>query len=204
MYFFKTPFWLKFLYPKRTWDIKTSEKIIYLTFDDGPHPTITPFVLDLLKDYEARASFFCIGQNVERYPEVYKRILNEGHAVGNHTFHHKNGFRVPDEEYIADIIKAENVIRSDLFRPPYGRLRSSQAKKLKGYRIIMWDLLSGDFDTALKKEKCLQVIQSKAGPGSIIVFHDSEKAWNKLEFALPRLMAWFKAKGYRFEKIDQG
>ncbi|MBL0233427.1 MAG: polysaccharide deacetylase family protein [Chitinophagaceae bacterium] len=203
MYFFKTPFWLKLLYPKRTWAISTSEKIIYLTFDDGPHPQITPFVLDLLKQYEAKASFFCIGHNVERYPLVYDRILADGHSTGNHTYDHKNGFKTNDEEYLNDLRKAETWIRSKLFRPPYGRLKWSQARKLKDYRIIMWDLLSGDFDTGLKKEKCLEMVKKHARPGSILVFHDSEKAWERLEYVLPNMLAYFKQQGYRFEKIRQ-
>ncbi len=201
MYFFKTPFWLKWLYPKRIWDIKTHEKIIYLSFDDGPHPTITPFVLDLLKQYNAKASFFCIGHNVERYPQVYQRILSEGHTAGNHTYDHLNGFGTSNSEYIADIKKAANWIESDLFRPPFGRLKSVQARQLKYYRIIMWDVLSGDFDPALKKETCLKMVKSKTRSGSILVFHDSEKAWEKLEYVLPELMAYFKAEGYQFEKL---
>ncbi len=201
MYFFKTPFWLKWLYPKRIWEIKTHEKIIYLSFDDGPHPTITPYVLDLLKQFDAKASFFCIGHNVERYPQIYQRILSEGHSTGNHTYDHINGFKTSNTEYVADIKKAANWIESDLFRPPYGRLKSVQASQLKNYRIIMWDVLSGDFDPALKKEACLKMVKSKTRSGSILVFHDSQKAWEKLEYVLPELMAYFKAEGYRFEKL---
>lgn len=179
----------------------TNEKVIYLSFDDGPHPEITPFVLDLLKQYHARASFFCIGHNVERYPQVYEQIIAEGHSVGNHTYDHKNGFRVKDQEYLKDVQKAEKWIQSDLFRPPYGRLRSKQARKLNNYRIVMWDVLSGDFDPSLKKEKCLEMVKAKTGPGSILVFHDSEKAREKLEFVLPAMLSFFKQRGFRFENI---
>lgn len=189
------------LYPKRVWHIPTNEKVIYLSFDDGPHPEITPFVLNLLKQYEAKASFFCIGRNVELYPQVYEQIIAGGHSVGNHTYHHKNGFKVKEEEYLEDVNKAENWISSDLFRPPYGRLRSKQASKLKNYRIIMWDVLSGDFDLKLNKEKSLAMVKAKTRAGSILVFHDSEKAREKLEFVLPAMLSYFKQKGYRFEKI---
>lgn len=203
MYLFKTPFWLRALYPRRTWQINTREKILYLTFDDGPHPTITPFVLDLLKDHGAKASFFCIGHNVERYPAIYARILAEGHSVGNHTYDHKNGFKTKKEEYLEDVKKARYLIDSRLFRPPYGRLRTSQARKLNQYRIIMWDVLSGDFDPLLSREKCLKMVKIKARSGSIIVFHDSEKAREKLEFVLPKILTFFSEKGYRFENILQ-
>ena len=140
---------------------------------------------------------------MERYPLVYDRILADGHSTGNHTYDHKNGFKTNDEEYLNDLRKAETWIRSKLFRPPYGRLKWSQARKLKDYRIIMWDLLSGDFDTGLKKEKCLEMVKKHARPGSILVFHDSEKAWERLEYVLSNMLAYFKQQGYRFEKIRQ-
>ena len=176
-YFIKTPWWLKKAYPSRVWDLSTSEKNIYLTFDDGPHPVATPFVLDELKKYNAKATFFCIGRNVLEQPAIYERIITEGHSIGNHTQHHLNGWEMPDYLYVKDVTVAAQYIQSDLFRPPYGRLKSSQAKQLKDYKIIMWDVLSGDFDESISNEQCLKNVMENTVPGSIIVFHDSEKAF---------------------------
>lgn len=200
-YFVKTPGWLKKLYSSRRWHIDTKEKKIYLSFDDGPHPLVTPFVLDELKKYDAKASFFCIGKNVSEWPELYKRIIAEGHRAGNHTYDHLNGFTTPDETYLANIRQAAGLIDSTLFRPPYGRLRSSQARQLAHYSIIMWDILSGDFDESVSKEKCLERVLKKTGPGSIVVFHDSGKAWPRLEYALPRVLEHFSRLGYDFLAI---
>jgi peptidoglycan/xylan/chitin deacetylase (PgdA/CDA1 family) len=180
-----------------------NEKAIYLTFDDGPHPTITPFVLDELKRYNSKATFFCIGKNVQRYPKIYQSILEQGHSVGNHTFNHANGYATKDADYIDDVNKASLLIHSSLFRPPYGRLRSSQSKMLKGHKIIMWDLLSGDFDERLNKDTCLEKVITKARPGTVAVFHDSEKAWERVEYVLPRVLSHFYKKGFQFRKIDQ-
>lgn len=209
LYFSRTPWWLKKLYSSYTWEVNTDEKIIYLTFDDGPHPTITPFVLDELRKLDAKACFFCIGKNVAAYPEVYRRILDEGHAVGNHTYDHLNGWKINDADYLKNVKAAAEIIQSPLFRPPYGRIRKSQAKKIhdalkeKSAQIIMWTVLSGDFDVNLSKEKCLSGILKGIRPGSIIVFHDSEKAFPRLEYALPALLADFSAKGFRFEAISE-
>ena len=205
-YLVSTPWWMKQLYPQRLWSVKTAEKIIYLSFDDGPHPHATTFVLDELKKYAAAGTFFCIGENVNRYPEIYRRILDEGHATGNHTQHHLNGWKTGDDEYLRDIAEAREWIHSDLFRPPYGRLRSSQAKKLPGVlgdkaKIVMWDVLSADFDQSVSGEKCLRNVINNAKPGSIIVFHDSEKAWSRLSFVLPRVLEYFSGKEYRFFRL---
>lgn len=206
-YFIKTPWWLKKIYPNRVWDIATKEKIIYLTFDDGPHPEVTPFVLDELKKYNAKATFFCIGKNVLAYPSIYKRILEEGHQVGNHTQHHLNGWKTDKKNYLADVAEAANHINSNLFRPPYGRIRASQVKgigeslKSKSAKIVMWDVLSGDFDDSLSKEKCLNNVISKTRPGSIIVFHDSEKAFPRLKYTLPVYLEIFVEKGFVFHPI---
>lgn len=200
-YFFKTPWWLTLLFPRRTWKIRTSEKIIYLSFDDGPHPAATPFVLDTLKRYNARATFFCIGKNVAAYPEIYQRLLEEGHSTGNHTQDHLNGWKTGTAIYLANIEAAAAHIRSRLFRPPYGRLRGTQAKKLKGWQIVMWDVLSGDFDPALSKEECLQAVLRHTNAGSVLVFHDSEKAFEKLTYALPIVLEHFTKKGFRFDVI---
>jgi peptidoglycan/xylan/chitin deacetylase (PgdA/CDA1 family) len=207
-YFVKTPWWLKKIFPKRIWHINTIEKNIYLTFDDGPHPVATGFVLDELKKYNAKATFFCIGKNVIEFPEIYNRIINEGHAVGNHTQHHLNGWRTNTIQYLNDVTIASKHIKSNLFRPPYGRLRSLQAKRItdaiddKSAKIVMWDVLSGDFDEKLSKEQCLNNVMDKTGRGSIIVFHDSEKAFPRLKYTLPQVLKQFTEKGYLFTPIS--
>ena len=206
-YFVKTPWWLKKIYPNRVWDIDTNEKIIYLSFDDGPHPEATPFVLDELAKYNAKATFFCIGKNVVDYPDIYKRILDEGHAIGNHTQQHLNGWKTSTEIYLTDVSEAAKNISSNLFRPPYGRIKRSQAKgisealKNKSAKIVMWDVLSGDFDMSLSNEKCLENVISKTRTGSIVVFHDSEKAFSRLKYTLPAMLEFFTLKGYVFSKI---
>jgi peptidoglycan/xylan/chitin deacetylase (PgdA/CDA1 family) len=207
-YFIKTPWWLKRIYSSYIWSIPTKEKIIYLTFDDGPHPVATPFVLDQLKKFNAKATFFCIGKNVVAEPIIYRRILDEGHAVGNHTQHHLNGWKTKDDAYLADVNEAAKYIDSILFRPPYGRITSFQAKNIRSAlkkadaKIIMWDVISGDFDKSLTAEQCLQNIILNAGNGSIIVLHDSEKAFSKLELFLPSVLSFFEKKGYQFKKLD--
>jgi len=203
MYLITMPWWLKMFYPLLTWQIKTDEKVIYLTFDDGPHKTATPFVLNILKKYNAKATFFCIGKNVQLHSEIYERIINEGHSVGNHTFNHLNGWKVNDENYLSDIKNASSVIHSNLFRPPYGRIKKSQIKILQAeYKIIMWSVLSGDFDVNLSPQKCLNNVMRNTESGSIIVFHDSAKALEKLQFALPKVLEHFSQKGYVFKSIE--
>lgn len=207
-YFIKTPWWLKKIYPARLWSVSTNKKIIYLTFDDGPHPIATPFILDQLHQYQAKATFFCIGKNVLAYPEIYDRIIGEGHKTGNHTNNHLNGWQTKNSIYLADVAECAKAVETDLFRPPYGKLRSSQAKKIAEIirkptaKIVMWDVLSGDFDESLSKEKCLENVIENAGPGSIVVFHDSQKAWEKMSFALPQILSHFNKKGFFFEKIE--
>jgi len=189
------------MYPDRVWSIDTKEKKIYLTFDDGPHPVATPFVLDELKKYNARATFFCIGKNVENNPELYARILAEGHQTGNHTQNHLNGWKTADEAYLSDVRLAARNIQSTLFRPPYGRIRSRQARRLNEYKIVMWDVLSGDFDLTITKEACLQNVLKFTSSGSIVVFHDSGKAWDKLRYSLPLMLEHFSKKEYKFLPI---
>ena len=204
MYLIKTPWWLRALYPSFTWKLPVQDKILYLTFDDGPHPTATPFVLDQLKRYNAKASFFCSGNNVKQYPEIYRQIQAEGHAIGNHTYHHKNGWMTDDRSYLEDISLAEAEISSCLFRPPHGRIRRKQALALKErFTIIMWDVLSGDFDIQLSPLQCSANVLYHAEPGSIIVFHDSTKAWDRMSYALPRVLEHFSKQGYRFEAITK-
>lgn len=204
-YLVKTPRILKALYNQGIWHIKEHSNSIYLTFDDGPHPVATPFVLDALKEYQAKATFFCIGKNVEEYPEIYQRILNEGHAVGNHTHNHLNGWKTNNFQYFKNIKKASEVIQSNMFRPPYGRITYAQVsgiqKMFPNTRIIMWDVLSGDFDTKLSPEKCLSNVITNAESGSIIVFHDSAKAWDRLSYALPKTLEHFTKLGYVFKAL---
>ncbi|MEP7165554.1 MAG: polysaccharide deacetylase family protein [Ferruginibacter sp.] len=204
-YFVKTPGWLKKLYKQCTWSMPAGDKIIYLSFDDGPHPAITPFVLDELKKYNAKASFFCIGKNVMAYPDVYKRIIDEGHATGNHSFNHLDGMKTNDILYLNDIAEARKVIDSNLYRPPYGRIKRSQLKQLGSANVnlktIMWSVLSGDFDGSVSPEECLKNVLSKTEAGSIVVFHDSEKANTRMRYALSGSLKYFSGKGYRFDKI---
>lgn len=204
-YFVKTPGWLRKLYKGCVWQMPGNEKIIYLTFDDGPHPEATKFVLDTLNQWGATATFFCIGKNVVAHPDIYRRILEEGHAVGNHTFNHLNGWKTPNEEYMSNIAEAKKYIDSDLFRPPYGRISKFQLKllQLDSYKLItiMWTVLSGDFDLNITKERCLRNVVNKSGNGSIVLFHDSVKAFEKMAFTLPKVLEHFSERGYRFEKI---
>jgi len=206
-YFVKTPWWLKRIYDSYTWSIPSSEKNLYLTFDDGPHPEATPFVLKQLKQYNALATFFCIGKNVVAYPGIYKQILNEGHSTGNHTYNHLNGWKTSNDLYMKDIAVASKEINSNLFRPPYGRITSFQAKNLKAVmqgknaKVIMWDVLSADFDIDCTPEQCLANVILPTVPGSIIVFHDSEKAFPKLQYALPRMLKYFSEKGFSFKSL---
>ncbi len=203
MYLIKTPWWLRALYPSFIWKINTNQKVLYLTFDDGPHATETPFVLDQLKRYDAKATFFCIGNNVVQHPNIYDRILAEGHAVGNHTFNHLNGWKTKDEEYINDIDKAAKEIDSTLFRPPYGRITRFQSSVIsRQSSIIMWDVLSGDFDTDLQPQRCLANVLYHSKKGSIIVFHDSSKAWERMSYCLPRLLEHFTQEGYQFKALS--
>lgn len=206
IYFVKTPLWLQWLYKSCIWKIKTDEKKIYLSFDDGPHPSITAFVLDQLKTYNAKATFFCIGENVTKYPEMYKRIIDEGHSVGNHTFNHLNGWKTDDEAYLNNIFEAKKYIDSDWFRPPYGRITRFQLSQLKlpRYKLkaIMWTVLSGDFDSKISNQTCINNVILNAGKGDIVVFHDSEKAYERLSHALPEVLKYFSQKGFSFEKID--
>ena len=183
------------------------DNAVYLSFDDGPHPRITSWVLDELKKYNAKASFFCIGKNVVEHPDIYHRIISEGHAVGNHTHNHLNGWKVSDQEYVQDINKAAKHISTNLFRPPYGRIRGKQFNKLnkameKDTKIIMWDVLSADFDIAVSPEQCLKNVMSNTKAGSIIVFHNSEKAYINLRYALPIVMQLLNEKKCLFKKIE--
>lgn len=200
--FVKSSVILKSLFPGLTWEIKTSQKELFITFDDGPHPSITPWVLDTLDHYNAKSSFFCVGENVCRYPEIYNEIIKRGHSVGNHTHNHLNGWKVSNSEYYQNIKKAASNIESRLFRPPYGRISFSQIRKLrKEYSIFMWSILTYDFDSHISPERCFRNSVDQTKQGSIIVFHDSEKAKTNMEYALPKFLDYFSKKGYSFKKL---
>jgi peptidoglycan/xylan/chitin deacetylase (PgdA/CDA1 family) len=204
-YFTKTPFWLKKLYPTCLWNYPpTGGKKIYLSFDDGPHAAATPFVLDQLNKFNAKASFFCIGKNVLSETGIYKRILLEGHRVGNHTFNHLNGWKTDSKIYLQNIEMARELIDSDLFRPPYGRASAFQIRNLiekLNYKVVMWDVLSGDFDRTVTGMEAAERVIRKSRSGSIVVFHDSAKAYPVLEEALPLVLTYFSREGYSFETI---
>ena len=206
MYFIKTPFWLRLIYRSCIWRKPTEDKVLYFSFDDGPHPEATPFVLEQLAKFDAKASFFCIGKNVQLHPEIYNAILAAGHVVGNHTQNHMNGWKNNTAHYISDIEDATKVIHSNLFRPPYGRISFAQIKALRLHpalpqQIVMWDVLSGDFDTTITGEQSAKNVIQHAGPGSIIVFHDSTKAMDRLQIALPKVLAHFSKLGYEFKAL---
>lgn len=206
-YFLKIPWWVTKVFPRYTWRLTVADKTIYLTFDDGPHPTITPWVLAELKRYGAAATFFCIGKNVEKYPGVYQQILASGHRTGNHTYSHPNGWKTEATAYLEDVKKAAGLIESTLFRPPYGRITRKQAKGLtatlnkKDISVVMWDVLSADFDLSVSPEACVGIVLKHVRPGSIVVFHDSEKAYRNLQTALPLVLKELSNRGYRFATL---
>ncbi len=202
MYLSKMPRFIQEMFPAFHWRIPTDEAVLYLTFDDGPVPEVTPWILDLLKAHHAKATFFCVGANVVRHPALVERILDEGHALGNHTFHHLSGWASDNDAYFQDVRRCARLIGSKLFRPPYGRIKPTQARFLqRHYQIVMWDVLSGDFDAERRGEECYRKVVQHARPGSIVVFHDSVKARPRLCEALPRVLDHFADKGYRFEAL---
>ena len=205
-YLVRTPWWLRRCFPGCIWEIAEQRPVVYLTFDDGPDPGVTPFVLDQLAHYDMHATFFCIGKNVEAHPEVYARILSEGHRTGNHTHHHLNGWKTDDDTYLADISRAARLIDSDLFRPPYGRIGSGQLRRLRHLspvmRPVMWSVLSGDFDPGISPARCIRNVLDHARPGSVITFHDSEKAFPVLREALPVILEDFRRKGWEGKGIS--
>lgn len=199
------PFILKTLerfLPTARWRFETSEKEVYLTFDDGPIPDITDFVLDELEHHSARATFFCLGKNALANPELMRRIKLEGHTIGHHTFEHTNGWKVSTDEYMREVKRGAVVTGGSFFRPPYGRITPAQAKEIaKDYTLVMWDVLSKDYDEKLNSDDCLKRIQQLVKPGSILVFHDSAKAWPRLQSALPATLAWLKEQGYAVKAL---
>jgi peptidoglycan/xylan/chitin deacetylase (PgdA/CDA1 family) len=205
MYLIKSPLLLKWYYPSLLWNKTRSEKTIYLTFDDGPIPDVTEFVLNTLKSFEAKATFFCIGDNIVKYPAIFNRTKAEGHLIGNHTFNHLKGWKTEDTIYLDNFEKCQHLTQSDLFRPPYGRVKKSQIKLLRsrnpGLNIVMWDVLSGDFDVNLTPESCFNNVIRHTESGSIVVFHDSIKAFERLEYTLPKVLSHFQKKGYQFKTL---
>lgn len=203
MYLVKTPKFIQSLFPNFFWKVPSTEKVIYLTFDDGPIPEVTPWVLNQLDLFNAKGTFFCVGENVRKHPEVFQEVMDRGHEVGNHTNNHLNGWGTDNIQYFHNIRNCARLVKSNLFRPPYGRLMPKQAQFLqRHYKIIMWDVLSGDFDPEISKEQCVYNVTSKAKKGSIIVFHDSLKAFDKLQFVLPKVLKHFQELGYVFKSIE--
>jgi len=204
MYLVHTPQYVQALFPGLIWKMSDNHKTIYLTFDDGPIPEVTPWVLDTLKQYGAKATFFCVGDNVRKYPEVFEKVMEEGHSVGNHTFNHLSGWATENISYFHNIRHCARMVHSGLFRPPYGKMKPSQVHFLqRHYRIIMWDVLSGDFDKDIRPEGCAQNVIQHAGPGSIVVFHDSLKSEANLRYALPQVLEHFTAEGFSFSSLPQ-
>jgi peptidoglycan/xylan/chitin deacetylase (PgdA/CDA1 family) len=203
-FFVKPPRWVRRISSGMIWRIPTDEKVLFLTFDDGPGPELTPWILAELVKFGAKATFFCVGENVTKYPESYKLILDGGHDTGNHTFHHLNGYKTGIGNYIRDVYKARKVIDSRLFRPPYGRIRPMAARILMPrFRIILWDVLSMDYDAQLDPKMVLYNVAREARPGSILVFHDNEKASENLRFVLPLILDHFSRQGYKFLPLKQ-
>jgi peptidoglycan/xylan/chitin deacetylase (PgdA/CDA1 family) len=211
-YWIKTNRLIKRMLSNYIWDIPTVEKKVYLTFDDGPTPEITAWVLNQLQAFDAKATFFCIGDNIRKYPEIFNSILRNGHTIGNHTFNHYNGWETKTTDYIENVqLCQESIIQNakfkiqkpNLFRPPYGKIKNAQAKSIiaSGYKIIMWDILSADFDTTITHEKCLENVLKNVAAGSIVVFHDSTKAFKNLEYTLPRTLQFLKDNQYQCEGI---
>ncbi len=202
MYLAYSPFWLRWYYQGLIWHKSRKEKCVYLTFDDGPIPVVTPRVLNILKEFNVKATFFCIGDNVQKHTEIYNQIKTEGHSLGNHTFNHLKGWKTNDKTYLENYSQCANLVKSNLFRPPYGRIKKSQIAKLKilnpEIEIIMWDVLSGDFDKSLSPDGCLKNVLKYTQNGSVIVFHDSLKAFDRLEYALPKAIKMLQEKGYKF------
>lgn len=198
----KTPFLFKLLLPQLVWEMQTDVKQIFLTFDDGPHPEVTVQVMRILDEYKAKATFFCVGENVKRFDGVYQELIRKGHRTGNHTFNHLNGWKTSRQAYYDNIEQCNTVVDSELFRPPYGRISPRHIPYLKmKYRIIMWSVLSLDWRRDITPEQCLSNALRYTKAGSIVVFHDSEKAAGNMLYALPRFLEHFTQKGYKFSVL---
>jgi peptidoglycan-N-acetylglucosamine deacetylase len=204
MYLIKTPQFIQNLFPNFTWKMPTEAKQLFLTFDDGPIPEVTPWVLEQLERFNAKATFFCVGDNVRKNPETYEQVRAAGHTVGNHTMNHLNGWSTDNMSYFRNIRHCAGQLKSALFRPPYGKVTPRQSQFLvRHYNVVMWDVLSGDFDQTLSPEQVLKNVIQNAGPGSIVVFHDSLKAFDRLKYALPQVLEYFSQLGYVFSAINE-
>jgi peptidoglycan/xylan/chitin deacetylase (PgdA/CDA1 family) len=215
MHLYKTSFIFKKIYSSFIWDIPTAEKEIYLTFDDGPIPGVTDFVLEALEKYNAKATFFAVGHNIEKHPHVFERVVQGGHAIGNHTFNHLNGWKTDTHTYLDNIAKCDEMLDAGnqlsscikggsqkLFRPPYGKLTREQSRLVRQhYKVIMWDVLTADYDNSLHKETCLKKTIKYTTKGSVVIFHDSFKAEKNMTYVLPRLLEYFSEQGYSFKAI---
>ncbi len=202
MYLVKTPEFIQTFFPNFVWRGSDQQKVIYLTFDDGPIPEVTPWVLEQLAKYDAKGTFFCVGENVKNHPAIFDQVIDAGHSIGNHTFNHISGWGSDNIHYFHNVRHCAHMVDSNLFRPPYGRLKPKQAQFLqRHYQIIMWDVLSGDFDPKIDKEQCLRNVINNVQSGSIIVFHDSVKAEEKLRYVLPKVLEYYSQRGYRFESV---
>lgn len=198
------PSFLHFMIPSLTWKVQTNDKVVFLTFDDGPHPEITPWVLQTLSAYNAKATFFCVGENVTKFPETYHAILTQGHATGNHTYNHLKGWITPNQQYYDNISRCATVVKSKLFRPPYGRIGPLQIKALQnqGYQIVMWDILTRDYDAGVDVLQAIETTVKVAQKGSVIVFHDSERAKKQLQQILPEVLKQLSEKGFTFKYLS--
>ncbi|MCB9223745.1 MAG: polysaccharide deacetylase family protein [Crocinitomicaceae bacterium] len=203
---YRIPKWLKRFYPGAIWDFSFRSNSIFLTFDDGPNPSTTPYLLELLDQHQIKATFFCLGKNVQNYPELFEMIIQNGHEVGNHSMNHPKGLHTTKHEYVQDVVSASQFIPGKLFRPPYGKIKPSQFRALKkmGYQTIFWSVLSYDFDQKLATDEFIETMMSYCEPGSIYVFHDSDKAAKTLQHELPELIQQMKMSGYHFAKIEPG
>ena len=204
-----TPQWLKLIFPRQlVWSMPAGdEPAVYLTFDDGPNPLATPFVLDQLSQAGGKGTFFCVGENVSRYPELYNRLKAEGHSTGNHTYNHLNGWKTTVDNYLDNIKKADSVIGSHIFRPPYGKIKRRQVRRLTaqqpGWKVYMWDIISGDFDAGISAQQCADNVLRYVKPGSIVVFHDSQKAWDRMQHALPQVIDHCVKNGWQLKALPQ-
>ena len=201
-YFTKIPKWIRSLYPKQIWSFSNSRKEIFLTFDDGPTPEITDWVLNMLEQFDAKATFFCIGNNIEKNPTIYENIIKAGHSVGNHTYSHEKGWKTKNEDYLNSVLKTDGIMEELKLKP--NNSKRSQTKLLleKGYNIVMWSILSWDFDTSTTPNQCLNNVIKNTKQGDIIVFHDSVKAFERLQIVLPKVLEYFSEKGFVFKRIS--
>lgn len=203
MYIVKAPSILKKAFPTLIWKLEESSKRIFLTFDDGPIPVVTENIQNLLKSYNIPATFFCVGENIKKNPRIFEKLIEDGHAIGNHTYNHLNGWKTPLDDYMENVLKCEELTQSLLFRPPYSAITPKQIKALQknNFKIIMWDVITGDFDQKITPEKCLNNTIENTEPGSLVVFHDHIKAWPRTQYALPKAIEYWLEKGYEFSKI---